>query len=240
MSSTLERDVRMLKRYAIITTMAGGIALLSAFSRRDQPQSFSEINVERINVVERDGRLRMVISNQARQHPGIVNGKPIARTTARPPGIIFFNHLGDEMGGLIFGENGKIGHFGSFTFDKVRGDQTIGFRHLEGDNGHYSTGIEVWQQPDIPGDLLAERYQAANAITDTAARREAWVALAAADQITRQRLFLGKSRDDDALLLLADRKGRTRIRLVVPDSGDPRIEMLDVSGRVTSSLAPPR
>jgi hypothetical protein len=31
--------------------------------------------------------------------------------------MIFLNQLGDEMGGLIFGDNGGNGHFGSFTWD---------------------------------------------------------------------------------------------------------------------------
>ena len=95
---------------------------------------FEEIDVERINIVEKDGQLKMVISNKARQHPGIVNGKVIKRDYPRPPGLIFFNQLGDEMGGLVYGENGPKGHFGSLTWDKVKGDQTIGFRHMEGEN----------------------------------------------------------------------------------------------------------
>src|SRR2546423_4359766 len=135
METKLEKEVRFLKIYAVVATLVCVIFFLTGFVTQNKKQKFEEIDVERINVVEKDGKLDMVISNQERQHPGIVNGKIIERKRPRPPGIIFFNHLGDDMGGLIFGDNGGKGHFGSFTFDKVRNDQTMGFRYLEGHNG---------------------------------------------------------------------------------------------------------
>lgn len=232
MNATLARDVRFLKRYAIISSTVVAVLALNAFRQSGKPVKFGEIDVERINIVEADGKLRMVMSNQARQHPGVVNGKVIPRDGPRPPGIIFFNQLGDEMGGLIFGENGGTGHFGSLTFDKVRGDQTIGFRHLESDNGTYSTGLEMWQQPNVPGDVLAGKYREVRAIADTAARSRAIQALRDADEMTTQRLFLGKGRDNTAMLVLSDLKGRPRLRIRVQADGTPAIEVLDETGQV--------
>jgi hypothetical protein len=239
MNATLERDVRLLKRYAVATTLLALVASVAAFRRPRAPEKFEEIDVQRINVVERDGKLRMVISNQERQHPGIVNGKVIERSGPRPPGMIFFNHLGDEMGGLIFGENGGIGHFGSLTWDKVRGDQTIGFRHLESADGTWSSGLEMWQQPNVPGDVLQDKYRRIRAIRDTVARRRAIQALRDSNQVTTQRLFLGKGRDNASALELSDIKGRPRIRLRVEADGSPAIELLDENGRVTNSLRQP-
>jgi hypothetical protein len=96
-----ERQMRFLKAYCAVATLACAVFLLTAFSAQSRRQKFEEIDVERINIVEKNGKLDMVISNQERQHPGIFNGKIIERKSPRPPGIIFFNHLGDEMGGLI-------------------------------------------------------------------------------------------------------------------------------------------
>ena len=234
MDSRLERDVRFLKWYALVITTATLGLVVMAFNRPLERANFTEIDVERINVVESDGQLRMVISNQARQHPGIVNGKVIERSGPRPPGLIFFNHLGDEMGGLIYGENGDTGHFGTLTFDKVRGDQTIGFRHLESDNGRYVTGLSMWQQPNIPSDILHEKYREVEAIADSAARRQAWRELRAAGETTTERLFLGKWRNDMAVLELSDMLGRPRIRLSVSADGTPAIEILDDDGNATS------
>jgi len=83
------------------------VFVLSAFAQARR-QKFDEIDVERINIVEKDGKLRIVISNRERQHPGIIDGKLIPRPNGRAPGMIFFNHKGDESGGLIFDENGEM------------------------------------------------------------------------------------------------------------------------------------
>src|SRR5437868_14958138 len=126
MGTKLERDVRLLKAYAIMTTLLLVVMAFAGFRQANQKTKFTEIDVERINIVEKDGKLRMVISNRERQHPGVVDGKVMPRPNGRPPGMIFFNHRGDEAGGLIFDENGGNGHFLSLTFDKSRQDQTLG------------------------------------------------------------------------------------------------------------------
>lgn len=236
MQTKLQRDVRLLKLYAALTTVALAGFVLSGSSGRSTRPAFEEIDVERINIVEADGTLRMVISNKARQHPGIVNGDTIVRSSPRPPGMIFFNHLGDEMGGLVFGENGEVGHFGSLTFDKVRNDQTIGFRYLEGDAGTYETGLQIWQQPNIPGDVMMAQYQAADTISDAAMREAEIQGIIDRNEITTRRLFLGKWRDNTTLLQMRDIKGNPRIKLMVSPDGTPTLEFLDEAGSVTYSL----
>ena len=213
MEIKLAKEVRFLRVYASILTLVCGMTMLSAFVGQNRKQKFEEIDVERINIVEKDGKLRMVISNEARQHPGINNGKVIPRKGPRPPGMIFFNHLGDEMGGLVFGDNGGLGHFGQMTFDKVRNDQAIGFRYLESDNGTYSTGLELWQQPNIPSDVVNSKYEAAQKLTDELARKAAIQAMVDNNELTQQRLFLRKRRDNSTLLLMSDIKGKPRIRM---------------------------
>jgi hypothetical protein len=235
METKLEKEVRFLKVYAVAATLFCAVFLLSAFAVQSEKQKFEEIDVERINIVEKDGKLRMVISNEARQHPGISNGKIIERKGPRPPGMIFFNHLGDEMGGLIFGDNGGNGHFGSFTWDKVRNDQTMGFRYLESDNGTYQSGLEMWQQPNIPSDVMLAKYEAADKVTDEAKRKAAIQAMIDNNEFTTNRLFLGKRRDNSNELLMADIKGRPRIRMRVSPDGTPKLEFLDESGKVIYS-----
>lgn len=237
MKTKLENEVRFLKIYAIVSTLFCAVFLLSAFTMQtDKKQKFTEIDVERINIVEKDGKLRMVISNEERQHPGISNGKFIKRDGPRPPGMIFFNQLGDEMGGLIFGENGGSGHFGSLTFDKVRNDQTIGFRHLESDDGTYQTGLEMWQQPNLPSDVVNQKYRAASELKDEKARKSAIQAMADNNELTTQRIFLGKRRDNSTSLVISDTKGKPRIRLIVGVDGEPKLEFLDAAGKVLQTL----
>jgi len=99
MKTRIEKELFILKIYAIVSTIIFTGFISFGFMSRNINQKFEEIDVERINIVEKDGTLKMVISNKARQHPGIVNGKVIERKNQRPPGMIFFNQLGDEMGG---------------------------------------------------------------------------------------------------------------------------------------------
>ena len=232
----MQRDMRFLKAYAVLATTLCAILVLTGFTGLSGRQTFAEIDVQRINIVEADGTLRMVISNQERQHPGIVNGKVIERSSPRPPGMIFFNHLGDEMGGLVFGANGELGHFGSLTWDKVRNDQTIGFRHLEGDDGAYSTGLEMWQQPNIPADIMMARYDSANAVSDPDERARAIRELQEQGQLTTRRLFFGKGRNDAMLLDMRDVQGRTRLRMSVAPDGTASLEFLDESGSVVHAV----
>jgi hypothetical protein len=236
MQTQLEKEVRFLKIYAVVATLVGGVLALTAFTMQGGKQKFGEIDVERINIVEKNGKLDMVISNQERQHPGIVNGKVIERKFPRPPGMIFFNQLGDEMGGLIFGDNGGKGHFGMFTFDKVQNDQTMAFSHLESDNGTYETGLRMWQQPNLPSDILRAKWDAARKITDPAARKSAIQTLIDNDETAEERLFLGKLRDNSTNLVMSDIKGKPRIRMQVTANGVAKLEFLDEAGKVVYSL----
>ena len=236
METKLAKEVRFLKIYALVATLVCALIFLSTSVLQSTNQKYQEIDVERINIVESDGTLRMVISNQERQHPGIVNGKIISRSGPRPPGMIFFNHLGDEMGGLVFGENGDIGHWGSLTFDKVRNDQAIGFRYLESDNGTYMAGLELWQQPNIPSDVVNAKYDSANSLEDEAARKAAIQEMRDNGELTTRRLFLGKWRDNTTSLEMFDIKGRPRIRMTVTEGGESKLEFLDETGNVTYSL----
>src|ERR1044071_8742792 len=140
MEANLQRDVRLLKVYSTLITVLLGVIAFSAAGRADQKNKFEEIDVERINIIEKDGKLKLVISNSERQHPGIVDGKMLSRT--RPPGLLFFNEKGDECGGLSFDGNQKDGKANAsalLAFDRFRQDQTIGIQYGES-NGQYSAG----------------------------------------------------------------------------------------------------
>jgi hypothetical protein len=68
------RDVplanKVLAAYSILVTTALGVMILTAFAAA-RNVSYREITVERINIVEPDGALRMVIANKA-LFPGII------------------------------------------------------------------------------------------------------------------------------------------------------------------------
>jgi hypothetical protein len=235
MESKIEREVRFLKVYVITATFVFILFLASAFTMQTRRQKFEEIDVERINVVEKDGRLRMVISNRDRQHPGIVDGKLIPRENGRPPGLIFFNHRGDECGALIFDENGGKAHFVSLTFDKSRQDQTIGIQHLESDNGQYYAGLKIWDRPDTSLAELITKLEDIKKLPDEAARNAAMKELGKTEYAP-ERITIAKLRDKSVMIALSDAKGKPRIKLSVEPAGNPRLDFLDESGKVIYSL----
>lgn len=152
----IEKDVRFLKMYSGVVTILFGVLLLSAFAV-SKTAKFDEIDAERINIVEKGGKMKMVISNKARQHPRTMDGKYWKeREGQRPAGMIFFSEKGDEVGGLIFdGGTGK-GQGGSLTFDKFRGDQTIQLTHQEDKDGNYFAGIKMNDENMALTDRLAK------------------------------------------------------------------------------------
>ena len=171
----------------------------------------TEITVERINIVDRDGTLRMVISNKDRMHPGVMDGKVIDRP--RPyAGIIFFNDEGDEAGGITYA--GQVAGSlrtasAGLTFDQLKQDQTIGLHYGEA-NGQRSAALEVWDRSDKPISQLIEQLNAASAITDAAAREAAIAKARAAAPPAPRRVFVGKTLERAAELSLSDANGQAR------------------------------
>jgi hypothetical protein len=106
---------------SLMSTILGATLLMGAKS--SEKQTFDEIQVHRINVVEPDGTLGMVISNRARL-PGIIVKGHEAPPYDRPAaGMLFYNDEGSENGGLIFGghknDKGEVVDSGlSLSFDK--------------------------------------------------------------------------------------------------------------------------
>src|SRR5437667_5116358 len=134
MRETLERDVRFLKRYAVSSTLVFGVLLLVAFTRQ-QRTKFDEIDVQRINVLEPDGKYRLVISNRPRSIGPIYKGEPFGYKGGGRPGIIFFNDEGTENGGLTFtGKRGADGKFAASThmsFDQFDQDQVLNLDYAD-------------------------------------------------------------------------------------------------------------
>jgi hypothetical protein len=113
----------------------------------------------------------------------------------------------------------------------------MGFRHLEGNDGKYESGLAVWQQPNIPATELFSKYAALDKITDKTARQAEIEKLRNNGELTTTRLFVGKTRDDDvSVIRMSDIKGKTRIEMSVAPNGNPKLNFLDENGKVIYSL----
>ena len=199
-------------------------------------QKFEEINVERINIVEKGGKLRMVISNQMRQHPGTMDGITYdEREGTRPSGLIFFGENGNEIGGLVFDGNKGKGQGGSLTFDKFRGDQTIQVIHEEDKDENYFAGLKMNDQNMPMNDLLNKQKEIAKLPTKEA-QNSAYQVLRDQGLLMTERLRIGKDYDKSSVIKLKDAKGKIRIELKVEANGNPKLDFLDELGKVIYSL----
>ncbi len=228
--------MQLAKVYVVSVTLALLVSVASAVTMQGGRPKFEEIDVERINIVEKDGKLRMVISNRERQHHGSFDGQTMPRPNGRAPGIIFFNHRGDECGGLIFDGNGGKGHFVSLTMDKSRNDQTIGMQHMEGDNGEYFAGLTVWDRPHTSLADLMNNIEKIKKNPDAAARTAAFKELSDKGEFGAERITIAKLRDTSAVISLSDATGQPRIKIRVDPKGNPSLEFLDDNGKVIYTL----
>jgi hypothetical protein len=127
MDERLRRELRFLRAYVLVSTLVLGGLTITAF--RQEKQRFTEIDVQRINVVEPNGNLRMVISNRERSIGPIYKGKPFGYPGGTRPGIIFFNDEGTENGGLTFSgrrlPDGRVSASTGMSFDQFDQDQVV-------------------------------------------------------------------------------------------------------------------
>jgi len=227
-----------LRIYVVVSSLALVFLTTAALRQAGRPQNLGEITVERINVVDANGTLRLVIANKDRMHPGVMDGKVIDRP--RPvAGLLFFNDEGDEVGGLtITGQvrDGARRANAGLMFDQLKQDQTIGLTYSEG-NGQRTAGLQVWDRSDRPLSELIEQLNAANQIPDPAGREAAIKKARDSAPAGPRRVFVGKTADRAASVSLADANGKPRLTLTVDAAGSPRIEFLDENGKIVERIS---
>ena len=239
---TIRHELRLLKGYAVATTALLAILTIAAFQQASQKTRFVEIDVERINVVEPDGKLRMVISNRPRSIGPIYQGKPFGYPGGTRPGIIFFNDEGTENGGLTFtGRRREDGTYSSsvgMSFDQFNQDETLTLRYSD-ENGRKATGITIAERDERDiYDLIMQR-DSINKIADSTARTAALQQLFGPRNgvpLAAGRVYLGRDRARSAVLSLSDPNGKPRLRLRVDSLGKASLEFLDENGAVTARL----
>lgn len=193
--------------YSGFLTLIFAITVLTGFADRNKITTFDQINVRRINVVEPDGTLRMIISDHAKL-PGIfVRGKeqPFDRPQA---GIIFYNDEGSENGGLIFGghKNDKgqvVDAGGSLSFDKYEANQIVQLAGVDDSEDRFA------------GLIVSDSHTGND---------------------TRRRVWVGRDAAGTASVALMDLNGKKRILMEVKPDGTPALTFLDANEKMTSRL----
>lgn len=243
MDTALQRDVRWLKLYALCSSAAFAVLALAAFRRPATGTTrFDEIDVERINIVEKDGKLRMVISNRDRSPGPIAYGKPFGYAGGSRPGMIFFNDEGTENGGLTFTgmrkPDGTYTSSGHFSFDQYNEDQVVYLQYLD-ENGRQRKGLTIADRADIPILDLVKRQDSIQKMPNGAAKDSAlklFMEPRPGEPLFAQRVYVGRDQSKSALVLLSDKMGHPRLRLSVDSSGKASLDFLDIGGKVVKSI----
>jgi hypothetical protein len=231
MEQQLIRQIKALRIYVIILTIALlTLAALYCHQTFGTPH-FNQIDVGRINMVEADGQLRMVISNQKLQHPGRMDGKDFD-SRQRSAGMIFFNDDGDECGGLVFDGNKKEAGM-VYSFDQYKNDQVMQLKYQQDSPLIRSYGLKMWDESDkFPLGPIMRAGDSLNRLHDTAALYAYSRKLRSEGYGQLERLFLGKTKEKNVGLFLRDSKGQVRLRIGIDSLDHIFFQSLDEKGNI--------
>jgi hypothetical protein len=216
---------------AAITVFLGIITWGQAGAERKVTE-FAEIDVQRINIREPDGTLRMTISNAATAPGLIFKGTEHPFPNRQAAGILFFNDEGSENGGLLFGgakRGQNVSSGGHLSFDQYEQDQVIALDQTE-DHGRRRAGLTFFDRPATPIPLdLIDNLNTPEGSAD-------FEALTKAGGFGYPRLFIGKNEERESTVILRDAKGHARLKLTVTSSGSASIVFIDDTGKIVRRI----
>lgn len=218
------------------------IILVSLMAFTNLREKFTVIDAERINIVNEKGQAVMVLSNRKLMPGPSMNGKDYPKEIADGreylSGIIFFNELGDEVGGLLYNgikKDSSYSALGHLSFDQWKQNQVVAIQYL--DNGKTRrSGLRVWDRPtNVPFDQQLDRLALLNKSKAGSSTRDSVLSELKKSQQRGEngveRLFIG-SQDEIAQIQLRDKNGKVRLRLFIDKTGEPKLEFLDANGEV--------
>lgn len=221
----------------IAVAAALGTSLVHAQAdTEEKPVRMKHLIVERLDVVEPDGTLRVALYSKARDPGAILRGKSYPHPARTQSGMLFYNDEGSEVGGLIFagrtGPDGKRESGGALSFDGYEQDQIvqlIGYR--EGGDG--LSGLSVSDRPDKSMDYsMMSKYAAATS------QKEAEAIAQSANFGGQSRAFFGRDGEENSTVVLRDGEGRKRLIMKVQKDGEASINFLNEKGQIVRTVKP--
>lgn len=242
----MNKELIFLRTFAASAAITTSILLFSSFKSSDH-QKFETIDVQRINVVEADGTVKLIITNAGLFPNGEekINGRPTNVTRKKRAGMLFYNEDGIECGGLIYdGEKKENGHSAglSLTFDQYDGDQVMQLLTTDsqrGDERFVSSSLVFNDRPrkesqEKTAEIMMELAELRKSDPETF--KQKYAAYQAQELIGgAPRIMLGKSRSQNNGLFLFDEQGIPRAMFYLDKDNNPKLEAYDAEGNVISS-----
>jgi hypothetical protein len=242
MTAPSGRSIRILQIAVILLVLMNGFLFLSLQRMKTRPARFREVDAERINIVEKDGTLKLALFNSAR----LTRGTDQREAQGRIAGMLFYNEDGYECGGLVYmgkkTPNGQDAGSG-LTFDQYRQDQSLSLEHnesVDAAGAHYDDGLNIVSRPDwtLVKDEYAF-YKMMDGFKGTPEQKDALLYKNAdAGKVAKKRMFIGNRRGvqeglayDETGLFIRNKYGRDAIRVFVDKDNLPHLEFFDKLGK---------
>jgi len=243
----MNKELTFLRAFAVIIVV-GGVMLTSLAFKKMGNQKFSEIDVERINIVEKDGTVKMIITNVDRFPNGTdsINSRSTNVDRKKRSGMLFFNEDGIETGGFIYdGKKNENGHSAglSLTYDQYDGDQVMQLLTQDmrkGDKRFVSSTLAFNDRPskesqDRTSKIMAELQELRK--KDPQAMQEKYKEYESQGLLGGvPRVMLGKSVSQNNGLFLFDDKGMPKAMLYVDKENNAKLDFFDDKGNTIASF----
>lgn len=243
----MNKELVFLRSFGIATAV-GVIMLASSAFKKAGNQRFAEIDVERINIIEKNGTVKMVITNVDRFPNGkdTINNRPTNVKRKKRSGMLFFNEEGIECGGLIYdGQKKADGHSAgmSLTYDQYDGDQVMQLLmqdYKEGGQRRVASSLAFNDRPANETQFSQDKIW--NELTplrktDPAAFKKKYEEYAAKGLVGgAPRVMLGQTRGRNNGLFLNDDKGRPKAMFYVDENNEAKLEFFDDKGNVIAAF----
>lgn len=243
----MKRELVILRTFAL-ATVTGMVFIISSAFKNSGNQRFSEIDVERINIIEKDGTVKMIITNVERFPNGndIINERPTNDDRKKRSGMLFFNEDGIECGGFIYdGQKNENGHSAglSLTYDQYDGDQVMQLLTTDFKQGNkrvVSSGLTFNDRPktesqlktfEIMEELKELRKKDPEAMQEKYKQYEEQGLVGGA-----VRVMIGKNRSENNGLFLFDDKGSPRAMFYVDKENNAKLDFFNGKGEVIASF----
>ncbi|SOD15437.1 hypothetical protein [Pedobacter xixiisoli] len=242
----MNKELVFLRSFGVATAF-GVIILASSAFKKIGNQRFTEIDVERINIIEKDGTVKMVITNVDRFPNGqdSINHRPTNVKRKKRSGMLFFNEEGIECGGFIYdGQKKANGHSAglSLTYDQYDGDQVMQLLtqdFKEGEHRYVTSSLVFNDRPANETQFNDQLYEELAKLkkTDPAASKKKYEEYVAKGLMGgAPRVMLGQTRSRKNGLFLNDDKGRPKAMFYVDENNEAKLSFFDDKGNVIASF----
>lgn len=237
----MNKELVFLRTFAVAVVIA--MVSIIIWLKKDGNQKFTEIDVERINIVEKDGTVRLIITNTDRfpTSQETINGVPSHDARGKMAGLLFFNDDGLECGGLAYAGMKVENEHGQglvFAFDQYDGDQVMSIitqDYKEGEQRKVHSALVFNDR--LPTESMSAVLKHTQGLSPEEIE-------SAHEELSKQgliggnvrRVMLGKSPNENNGLFLFDNEGKTRAMFYVDKENNAKLHFYDEKGNLVVSL----